>query len=169
MNALVEGGGETFGEFLCTDGDESQAAEILGVAAAHVDLQERRCGQEECYAVFTHEWTDGFCIEGIRVKHDANAEDTRQRQCPGKTERMKKGQHTEHSIFRAEAKYLAKLFDVRADVVVRGHDAFGFTGAAAGEDDGGKAIEFLPYLAPALSPLRGEGVALSDLDVSLFR
>ena len=54
---------------------------------------------------------------------------------------MEKRQHAEHAIIALKREDLAHLLDVRADVVMREHDALGFAGAATGKNHGGEIVQ----------------------------
>ncbi len=53
---------------------------------------------------------------------------------------MKEGQDAEDSFILVEMEHLCGALGVGVDAEMREHDAFGFAGAAAAEDDGGQAV-----------------------------
>ncbi len=54
---------------------------------------------------------------------------------------MEKGKYSQQAIMPVEHESLSDLFDIRADIVVRQHDALGIACAPAGKNNGGKIVE----------------------------
>ena len=117
-----------------------QRAKALGLAAAHVGLQERGRSDEERDLVLLNQRADDLRVEWIGVEDHADALHRGQPKPGGESEGMKEGQDAENLVAAAEHEDLADLADVRHDVEVREHDALGIAGAAAGKDDRGQLI-----------------------------
>ena len=101
--------GDALGQFLRTRRHEAQAAELFRRAAAQVNLQERRRGQQERHRVFLHQPAHGLRVERIRVVNHADAERRRQRQRAREPERMEERQHAENTVARAERRRPARV------------------------------------------------------------
>ena len=54
---------------------------------------------------------------------------------------MEERQDAQETIMVVQSEHLFELLDVRADVIVRQHDAFWLAGAAAGENHGGQIVQ----------------------------
>ena len=72
---------------------------------------------------------------------DADAENGGKPERDGEAEGMEEGQDAEEDVAFGEHEGLGHLVNVGHDVVMREHHAFGFAGAAAGENDGGEIVE----------------------------
>src|SRR5258706_151745 len=123
---------QSFGQFFGAGHHQPQAAEVFAAAGAHVELQERRRRQEKSDRILAHQWANGFGVERIRVIYHAHSQRRGQAKRAGKTERMKEGQNSQHSIISIESKDLVKLLNIRANIVMRKHHTLRFAGAAAG-------------------------------------
>ena len=138
---LLERGGQPLGQFLGARHHHAQAAEILRRAAAHVELQEGRRRQQERQGVLADERADGFGVERVGMVHHPHAQHRRQAKRAGEAEGMEERQHAHKAVRPVQAEDLLELLDVRADVVVAEHDAFGIARAAAGEDDRRQVVQ----------------------------
>ena len=139
--AFLEGRGKAVREFFRAGHHDAEAAEIARGAAAQVELQEGGRGEQEGNGVFAHERADGTGVERVGMEHHTGAEHGGQRKCAGEPERMEERQDAQDAVVAVERKDLRELLDVGADVAVRKHDALGLARAAAGKDDGRKAVQ----------------------------
>ena len=91
--------------------------------------------------IIADQLADGGGVERIGMKDDANGQHCRQPERDREAERMEEGQDAQKDVAFREHEDLPHLLNVGHDVVVREHHAFGFAGAAAGENDGGEVVE----------------------------
>jgi len=75
-----------------------QAPEILCRTTAHVGLQERGSGEQECDFVLADQSPDGACIQGARMVHHAHANADRKTQSSGKAKRVEKRKNAEDLV-----------------------------------------------------------------------
>ena len=85
--------------------------------------------------VLGRQLANGVCVHRIGVVDDAKAADRREPDRSGEAERVEERKHAEQHVGRLELEQLADRVDVREDVAVREHDAFGRSGAPARKND----------------------------------
>ena len=83
---FLERRGQPVGQFFRAGHHQAQAAEIRRRAAAQVELQKRRRGQQEGDLVLADERADGLRVERIRMINHAHAKHRRQTERAGETE-----------------------------------------------------------------------------------
>src|SRR5260370_36769890 len=71
--AILECQSHAFRELFRAHDDVLQAAEIVGLAAAHVGLQKRWSGQEKGHSVAAHQRSNRAEVQRVRMIDDANA------------------------------------------------------------------------------------------------
>src|SRR5580704_18803772 len=120
---------------------DAQAAEGLGGNAARVGIEKCGGGKKHGDGVFTDQRGNGAGIQRARMINDADADDARQAERAGETERMKEGKNAEDAVFRFEMEDLFDLLDVGREIKVRKDDAFWFAGGGAGENDSCGVVE----------------------------
>src|SRR5690348_13920603 len=140
--AVFKSQSDALGQFFRADEDELQAAEILGLAAANIGLEESGRGEEKSDFVFADQLADGGHVERAVMIDNADAEDGGEPERDREAERVEKRQDAEEAIGWIEHERLAHLVDVGGDVEMRKHHAFGIAGAATGENHGGQIVEF---------------------------
>ncbi len=101
------------------------------------------------------EFADRFGVGGIGVKHGFEAVQQRKPERVGEAEGVKERQDAEHAVGVIDRIDLRGGVDVRDQVPMRKHHAFGRAGAAAGENDRGKIVRL------ALRPPGGEWGAIA--------
>ena len=91
---ILERRGHALRQFFRSGQDELHAAELFRRAGAHVNLQERRRGQQERRPMLAHQLTNASAINRVRMIHRAGAEQRRQPQRAGEAKRVEKRQDT---------------------------------------------------------------------------
>src|ERR1700759_630362 len=69
------------------------------------------------------------------MENDANTCERRQAKRSGKSEGVKKGQNTQNAVSLVQMEDLFQLLDVRREIEMRQHHAFGFAGRPAGKNN----------------------------------
>ena len=75
--SILERSGQALRQFLRTGQYKLHATELLRRASAHVDLQERRCGQQERRPILTHQFADASAVDWVRVIYRTRTEQRR--------------------------------------------------------------------------------------------
>ena len=133
-NFLLEGVGQFDGQFFRAREKHLHGAEIVRLAAPHVRPQKRRRGKHDRHAVLAAEFSHlaGFqrriMIHALRIEREHRPK--RDRVAEGMEERQNAQQH----VVLGQADDFIDGVDVRADVVVREHDALGPARRAGSEN-----------------------------------
>jgi len=89
---------------------------------------------------FGNQVADGLGVERVGMKDHADAMRHRHPERGHEAKRMEERQNAQYFVTAIEHEDLRHLANVGEQIVMREHYAFGFAGAAAGEDDGSQAV-----------------------------
>src|ERR1041384_3368322 len=144
---LLKPSRDLLAQLFSTGNDIAQRGEFFFGAAPNIATVEGRRTDEQCGAVFLNRFSDDSRVRRIRMINNAETGKQGQPKRAGKSERMKQRQNSHDAVVGCEMNYLTDTLDIGENIMMREHDAFRSSGAAAGENHRGEIVRLLSSIA----------------------